>query len=462
MRAPADRGRNLGAIARRAWNSPTLTTWASLGTSLGRFVFVLPLVLTRFDSADVAIWYLMFTFTTFMGFLDFGFSATTSRYYSYAMGGATDLRRPREGAIGEPNHQLIGRLYLTLRAVFLPIGFGAAVLVGTVGTLLMAKPVAASPDPVSAWTAWGIVLFGSIVGFIGGMYSTYLQGTNQVALVRRWEAISSSGAIATNVLVLLLGGNLVHLALATLAWTLVNVLRNRWLVHRYAHEPLGRGPIFARDPAVIAAIWSSAWRSGLGVLLNAGIVRLSAGFLAQLANPVELAAYLIAFNFLDRLNQFAQAPFYSRLPALAAAYSQGDREAVTDSSRRGMLLTIGTFVAGVVVIGFAAQVMLDAIGSSTPFIGLKFWFLMAAGLLIHRFGAMQLQLQTLTNKVVWHVADGVSGVLFLVAWLGLFSWIGLYAIPVALILAYGGFYTPYAMAKARTMWETRHVPEGQT
>jgi hypothetical protein len=61
-----------------------------------------------------------------------------------------------------------------------------------------------------------------------------------------------------------------------------------------------------------------------------------------------------------------------------------------------------------------------------------------------RYGAMHIQLYSTTNHIIWHIANGVSGVIYLVVALVLFKQIGVYAFPVGTLAGYLGFYCWYS------------------
>lgn len=421
-------------------------TWAALGTNASRFFVVLPLVLTRFGDAEVAVWYLMGTFMQVQAMMDLGFGATASRFFSYAMGGAPSLDDPR-GGTGQPNLGLMARLYGTMRLAMAALAAVALLAAGAVGTLLLMAPVGDTPDPAAAWAAWAVLLAGSTIGFFGLLYGSCLQGTGHVALVRRWEAVTNVGAITTTVAVLASGGGLVAFALVGQAWTLVAVLRNRHLARRYV--PAARAARAPLDRALLATLWSRAWRTGVGLLANAATVRLSLGLLPLFLAPSDLAAFLVAFTILDRLNQVAQAPFYSHLPQLAVHYSAGRWREMQAQARRRLALSLAIFVVGAAIAGLAAGPLLAWIGSDTPFIGLGVWATLAAALALHRCGAMLLQVYTLSNHVVWHLLDGGAGLLFVGAFGGLLALApahAVFALPLAMLAAYGLFYAPASFA----------------
>lgn len=433
-----------------------MMTWASQTTAAARFFLVLPLILQSFEAPEVAVWYLMGMLTTLQSYFDFGFGHTASRFYAYAKGGAIDVNAPHQ-SLGAPNEELIARLYRNLRLLYVPLGLVVGAFIGLIGVATLSAPVEASNSAATIWIAWAIMLTGSTVTLCGAGYASCLQGTGHVALVRRWETVTNFLSIVASIVVILAGYGLIGLAATGAFWSVVGVLRNRLLVLRlfpaFRNEERG-----AFDRELLAALWSGAWRSGTGVLLNAGAIRLSSALLAQWLDPSTLAAYLIAFSILDRVNLFAMAPFYSKLPDLAADYSRGDLARLERNAIRGATLTILVFCAAAATIGVAFEPLLALIGSSTPFIGHAFWWLLSLGTLVHRIGAIHLQLFTLSNKVVWHIADGVAGAIFCATWIALFPLFGVLAVPLGLLVAYAGFYTPYSVRK---WWLWRRTVRGR-
>ncbi|WP_281544093.1 hypothetical protein [Grimontia sp. SpTr1] len=56
-------------------------------TSLGSNVIIIPLVISKLSSSDFSLWMLLVSLYSLVTIFDFGFSATISRYYSYAYSG---------------------------------------------------------------------------------------------------------------------------------------------------------------------------------------------------------------------------------------------------------------------------------------------------------------------------------------------------------------------------------------
>jgi hypothetical protein len=192
-------------------------------------------------------------------------------------------------------------------------------------------------------------------------------------------------------------------------------------------------------------VWPAAWRSGLGVALSFGAIRGSSVIYAQLVPAAEAAAYLLAQRVMQALSDFANVPFYTRLPTLARLYAENRRGDVVRDAAAGMWRANALLVAGIVVIGLAGTPLLALLGSRTSFVDAPVWWLLGGAILVERIGAMHLQLYSTTNRIVWHIANGGAGLLMLLSMPLAYAWLGLLGLPLGILIGYGGFYAPYSM-----------------
>lgn len=433
-------------FAARLWHSPTFTTWGSIGVRLMSVLLVLPLVLVRFEPAEVAVWQLFATLFTLMLLLDFGLSPTFSRLLAYARGGATlaqmaDMRGlPAGAAVADAG--TAANIFGSLRWLFPRLALIALLLFGIVGTISLQRPIAMTANPAVAWLAWALVLPTSAIGLWGCVFTATLQGMNQIAILRRWEIAASLGQVATCLAVLAGGGGLLALVAAYQCWTVIGALLGRVLLKRLHPE------LFAIKPAlnvdVMRIMWPATWRSGIGILMGQGVIQASGVAYGQMGSPSEVAAYLLALRVMTVVSQFAQAPFYSKLPRLAEMQARGERAGQMQLAQHGMRLAHWINVAGVLAVAVVAQPMLSLIGSKTPFVAADVWALMALACFAERFGAMHLQLFSLTNNIKWHIASGVTGILMIVIATAAYPYVSVYAFPLAMLLAYACFYSAYS------------------
>lgn len=439
-------------LSSRVWHSPTLTTWGSIFVRLVSVVLLLPLVLTRYDAPEVAVWQLFSVLFSLALLFDFGLAPTFARLLAYARGGATldEMARPTApfhaaradmGPAGSA-----ATVFAAQRWLYLRLGIAAALVFGLIGSWALLRPISLTADPAAAWAAWGLVLATMAVGFWGNGFAAALQGMDHIAVLRRWEIGCGLAQVASSTGVLLAGGGLLELVASYQFWVVFNALRNRMLMKRLCPQ-LMAAPVRA-DNAVLRVLWPATWRSGVGLLMSQGIVQASGVIFSQVGNPAQVAAYLLALRVMTVVSQFSAAPFYSKLPQLAKLQMSQQRPAQMVLAQRGMRLAHWTFVLGVGLVAVSAQPLLDLIGSRTAFVSHAVWALMCLAFFTERFGAMHLQLYSVTNHIVWHIANGVSGLLMIGLAMALFPALGLMALPLGMLLAYTGFYCVYCFGKS--------------
>lgn len=425
--------------------SATVMTWASILARAASLFVVLPLILSRFETSEIAYWYLLMSLIGLQQVADFGFSPTYARAFAYAIGGGQD-RVAEVLTASEPNAEelRLGAVWGAMHDTFVRVSLVATVVFALVGALSIAKPVDALTTPAVGWVGFAVVVGVFAVTVRLGGYSAYLQGIDEIAKLRRWETLAALGASLSAAGTVALGGGLLSLVLMNQCWMLLSAIRIRSLALN-ARDGVARriaGAIFSSGPGT--SVSAAAWRSGVGIAMSRGVQVISGAIVAQVVPPGPLAAYLLAQRLLQVIVDAANAPFYTKLPRLATSFAQGDIASIREVARRGMRLSLWVLVLACGAVGITAEWLLDAIGSNAPWVGGTVWAVMLLGAFVERFGAMHLQLYSTTNHIVWHTLNGLTGVLLLAIGAALLPAYGLLAFPVATLLAYPLFYSWYS------------------
>lgn len=430
------------------WNSATLMTWGSFLTRTLSLVVVLPLVLNRLTTAEISLWYLFSIIIGLQLLADLGFTPTFSRVIAYGMGGSTEIDDFRDLKKNEsncqPNWAIIEKICSTMRHIYQRLNLISLTLLIIFGTWSLVKPISETANQTQAWIAWGVIIISSAINFQGNNYNSYLQGTNQIALLRRWEIVTSIGAILTSCIVLMIGGGLLGLVVANQIWIIINVLRNYWLCQIVENGHFKQFQDLGIDQEIIKYIWPSAWRTALGVFMGYGLTQASGIFYAQISSAENVASYLLALRLIEMVSVFSQAPFYSKLPLLAKLRSQGQISQQVKIAQKGMTISYWSYFIGFVIIGIFAHPLLRLIGSNAEFVPKLLWGVLGLGKFVERYGAMHIQLYSTTNHIIWHIANGITGLIYLGCSLLLFSFIGVYAFPVGILVSNVGFYSWYS------------------
>ncbi len=425
----------------RAWNSPTIMTWMSYLTKTLSLFVVIPLILKFLSVEDISLWYLFSTIIALQGVADFGFKNTFVRFIAYTDNGSSISFIEIE----DSKHPLIDRIYSIMRFIYVRLSVVLFLLLIIFGSLLLVRPINLSDNVFYSWIAWGIIIVTTIIKFYYTCYSNFLEGRNKIALVRRWEGIMSLGASITSIIVVLIFKNLIALVIANQIWVLLNVLRNYVLVNNINSKEFNSiNKKLPFESKLFKQIWTPSWKSGLSGIMSTSLTSIMSLVYAQFGDSKAIAAYLLAIRLITQIKEVSMAPFYSKIPKMANLFSQNKLIELVKIAKRGMALAHMIFIMGVISIGLTSDYLLKIIGSNVDFVENDMWLLLSFAFFVHRFGAMHIQLYSITNHIISHIADGVSGVLFIISTLLLKNVLYLYALPIGMLIGYLGFYSWFA------------------
>ena len=438
-------------MLKRLSQSATVNTWISLAIRMGGLVLLLPLVLTHFGVHEVLVWQLQSSIVAMLAWIDFGLTPTFSRFIAASRGGgklADLLRTKRVTVASGPDEQPLdlGAVIGTLRRVNAAMALFGTVLVMAIGTAAIAGAITGLTHPRTGWMAWALTVLSVPFALINGSNTAVLIGSDRITALRRIESLVGLLQVLSTSLVVVLTSNLAMVAASYTFWGIVGFGLNRWQASRILTENGVQTEVF--DPRIFRAAWAAGWRSGIGILFSTGLIQGSGMIMPQLAPPGVAASYLILLRIMSIGSQLSQAPFYSRLPAMAKANAEGQRAEVVAQAKLGMRLALWTMLAGIVALVSVAPVALTLIGSSVriPDAGLS--TLLGVAFFAERYGAMHMQLYTLSNHVIWHKVNGLTGLVGIAAFVLLWPFVGPMAVPLGMLVGYVGFLCPYMSHKS--------------
>lgn len=439
-------------------------TWLSYSTKALSLFGILPLILNKFSPGDIVLWYLFFTIISLQSIADFGFRQTFSRLISYAFTGSKDIDNFNStndsNAVKNylPNRSLLNSIVSNMKYIYVWLTGVLFVLMITLGSWSMLKPINDASNYKEAWYSWAIVVVITCLSFYGKIYLNFLEGLFKIALVRRIETLTSLGSILCSILVLMWSPTLLNLIIVNQLWILINTIRDWYLCRNVdggLYNKVSKKLPF--DKIIFLKIWKPAWRSGLSGLMSVGLTNLTGIVYAQIGDSNAVAAYLLAFRIINQIKEISMAPFYSKIPMLAILRVKNDLDGLVKMVRRSMFLSHLVFVIGVVIVGVFFNTVLTMINSEVKFLSQPLWILISFAFFVHRFGAMHIQVYMSTNHIISHIADGISGILYIISSLVLGRYIGVYAVPVGMLIGYLGFYAWYAAKFSYDSMEVKFI-----
>ncbi|MGA0608371.1 hypothetical protein ACO2Q0_20450 [Phenylobacterium sp. VNQ135] len=400
------------------------------------------MALATLSTDEVLVWQTISSLTVLFTLIDFGFNPTFARIIATARGGGTlaQLSRGRRGQDQSLEHGDapldIGEVTATLRWVYRWIVVVSTFLTLTAGTSALLRPISNLSDASEAWVAWCLAAVSLQISVFGGANSATLTGFGCIATARRIDAGVGALQILTAVLVAAAGGGLLGIVASYSAFSLPLYLAYHRKVRRL-NVPRSAARL---NPLLLQAVWAAAWRSGVGVLMSNGIIQMSGVLYAQLGKPADAAAFMLLLRAITAVSQVSQAPFYSKLPEMSRLRAAREIHEVAALASAGMSFAFWTYSIGAGALLVLAPPLLQMIGSSVHLPAYDVTATLILAFFVERYCAMHIQLYSLTHHIIWHVMNGVTGVLMICSSVALAPMVGQLSFPLAMLISYSAFF----------------------
>lgn len=388
------------------WNSPTFTTWGNYAVQSLRLVLVTPLILTRFDETEIAVWYLFATLNFFGVILSQRLGQPYTQMFAFAMGGAFDLspikNKEWRGARGnEPNWGAFKRAYGTiglLSSGVAILNLLSALALGIYGITNLLNGYEGVKAGI--WIAFGVLQFGQFMTYIFQRYILALIGMNYVALINRWGIIFSLLSIFIGCVALLFGAGIATLAIAMQLSVVLGILRNRFLLQSVEGGRVLKFPAYSFDREVFSWAWEPSYRGFLIGMANLGSRSLIMIMVTSLPNKGIVASFLFTMRLLDTINRFSLAPLTSRTPKLARLWAQGNLSEMRREFERAFCIVVVVFLFGVWGLMYFGNPLLSLINAEAMVLGRQYLLPYLAFGLFFRLSSLFLQAAQSANNIL--------------------------------------------------------------
>lgn len=451
--------------------SAVLMTWANLLSRTLGLALLLPAILTMFPEADILLWYVLTTMVGLGLLFDLGFTPTFVRFVAYAKSGSSVSEmvnigkkvdaKSKEGLNADEG---LPTVFKIIDKNYTKLSITAFVFLLVIGSFFVQKPIADSSDVFYGWASWFVVILSTSFLLLGNKYVAVLQGAGLIAENQKVMLITSLFSTITAACALFLGGSLFLVICLYQGGNAFSYVLNRNLLKK--HLPMYfdlPGNISNDDNENLVAgklkktISSSAWKSAVGIFMSVGLIHLSALAAANYLSTGEAASYLLALQFIRSISAFSQVPFYTKIPVLAKLYAQDKKTDIYDIAFKSEVQSLAFFSFCCLVAGLLFPILETHFSFNAAMPEGDLWVLLSIGILIERAGAIHIQIYSLTNHIIWHYVNGVTGVFMVAIFLILIENLGVLAFPVSLLVSYILLYFPISTFYATKVMGGKYI-----
>ena len=412
------KGIEIPKMIKRVLNQPVLMTWLSHFVQFGSAIFVLPLILIKFSTEEIAVWFLFNIIIGIAMLADSGFGPTTVRAVSYFFSGADRLPRDivefknQKAKTGKPNYQKLYILLSTLGRVYALLSLLAVVLLATIGSFIVSNVVALAGNRTDLWMAFVVLILSSAVRMQSVRWTSFIQGIDQVALIRRFESLMGVVRICTYFILLTLGYKILVLVIVDLLLSIATLLYARYFVSNWFARNAGKSMILTTgfDKEIFGSMWPATWRFGM-IMLGAYLINYATSLLiAQLDDVALIASFLFTLKVLFMIRQVSQAPLYANLPRVMQMMAKHDFSNLKRYASISIFAVMSLLISSLLVVGFFGNTVLEFLNISTRFVSKEVFVILSIWLVLEVHHSAHAQLYMASNHIPFLVPAILSGV----------------------------------------------------
>jgi O-antigen/teichoic acid export membrane protein len=367
-------------LLRRLQGSTVVWSWIFNFFRLASGLILLPLVLNKFSTDELGMYYVLLSLAALVPIIDFGFGPTIGRFVSYAMGGAVSIQvegLSKPEGVSNPNYDLLWQLLHTARVLYRFLILILLVVLGLWGTYLVEMRIHEMPSPLITRLAWLATLLSALFDIYSGWWLVYLRGLNQVLPATRIGVFGLAIRMVVAATLLLMGGGLLSVPIGTFCGSLVqrHVARRNCLKMLPGSPPAEK----AKVKECLNVLWPNAWRTGL--LFVGGYLTTNANTaicLHALGLAVN-AKYGLSVQLLTVVTGLASVWTLVKWPLVGQHFARHEFEAVQSVLRPRFWLQSLTFLATAGGLLLFGPPLLSKFGGGKQLLAVDWFALMTLG-----------------------------------------------------------------------------------
>lgn len=340
----------------------------------GSALIVLPLVLSKLDSEELAIWYLFSSVSGLVLLLDFGFSNTIIRNLTYVFAGAKSLMK--EGLSNESHlgtkvvdSVFLAKIITSIRLIYMILACIAFIILATLGTYYLSTIIEANQikSHNTIWISWVVFIFSTILMIYYLYLNALLMGRGYIKHAQKAQIIYSFSFIVLAYIGLVLGYGLLSLSLSLLIASiieriiLINSFYDDWIKESITKTKVS----FEEKKELISIIWFNAKKMGTVAIGGFLINRLGQFFVTSYFTLKVAAQYGLTMQIISFVSSASIIYFNTIYPKMSYDFFKKNFDGVRKSLGISLVIIIVFFTISGFGILLFDDIMLKLINSQT-------------------------------------------------------------------------------------------------
>jgi O-antigen/teichoic acid export membrane protein len=347
-----------------------LWSYAAQIFQFGASFFLLPIVLKKLSSEELAIWYVFLSVTTFVNLIDFGFLPTISRNVSYIFSGAQTLEGTgvsKSNISTEINYNILCDLIKTVKSFYALLSLIVLSILSIFGTFYINSIIVNIENNFNIYLSWYIYIIAASFNIYFFYYTALLSGRGLVSESQKSMVFSRSIFVFISYIGIINGYGLLAISIGNLC----GAISNRFLSYSYFYDKNIRKEINQHQSStsstkyLLKTIWKTSYKLGLVSLGSFLILRANTLLSAKFLDLKIVAQYGLTLQVIQILMAIGRIFYHVYVPFFNQCRLQNNKEAMIFYFSLSISIAWFTYFAGLLVIYLWGNKFLLLINSNT-------------------------------------------------------------------------------------------------
>lgn len=330
-------------------------------------ILVLPLILNKLSTEEVALNYLMLTVATMVSLLDFGFAPQFARNITYVFSGAKDLYKENVKIEADSgiDYTLLKSVIAVAKSVYQYLSIIVLVLMLTFGSWYIGVVTDGFSNVDNSLLIWLLYSLSTYFNIYYKYFDSLLTGRGMITESKKTIIVSRFCYLFLSYVLLFCGCGLMGVVIANL----ISPFVSRYMAYRYFYDKsicdsLSDVVVHSSEKKrLFSIIWYNAKKLGINFIGAYAILRFSMFIAGFYLTMTEVASYGLMVQLVGIILGISQTFFSTILPQISSYRVKGNVVMIIKRYALSLNVYLLLFILGSLFLLFVVPWLLEAIGS---------------------------------------------------------------------------------------------------